>query len=61
MAQLPAALWLDHVARAGRLFDKAVAIFGSTQKAIIRSAEIQPGGHCKPAFANAARTSASRP
>lgn len=40
-AQLPAALWLDHVARAGRLFGDAAAIFSSTQKAIIRSAEIQ--------------------
>lgn len=41
MAQWPAALWLDQAARAGRLFDEAVVIFGSTQKAIIRSAEIQ--------------------
>lgn len=41
MAQLPAVLWLDHVARAGRLFDEALSIFGATQKAIIRSAEIQ--------------------
>lgn len=40
-AQLPAALWLDHVVRAGRLFGDAVVIFGSTQKAIIRSAEVQ--------------------
>ncbi|MCG2576442.1 hypothetical protein LZ012_05475 [Dechloromonas sp. XY25] len=40
-AQLPAALWLDHVARAGRLFDEALSIFGATHKAIIRSAEIQ--------------------
>jgi hypothetical protein len=41
VAQLPAALWLDNIARAGRLFDEALSILGDTQKALIRSAEIQ--------------------
>lgn len=41
VAQLPAALWLDNIARAGRLFDEALSILGETQKAIIRSAEGQ--------------------
>lgn len=41
VAQLPAALWLDSIARAGRLFDEAFSILGETQKAIIRSAEVQ--------------------
>lgn len=41
VAQLPAALWLDHVARAARLLDEALSILGQTQKAVIRSAETQ--------------------
>ena len=41
MMQIPAALWLEHVVRAGRLLDEALSILGATHKAVIRSAEVQ--------------------
>lgn len=40
-AQLPAAFWLDGLVGAGQLLDEALMIFGETQKAVIRSAEVQ--------------------
>lgn len=39
--RLPATFWLDNLARAGQLFEEAALIFGETQKAVIRSAEMQ--------------------
>ena len=40
-AALPADLWRESAARASRLLDDALEIFGETQKAAIRSAEEQ--------------------
>jgi hypothetical protein len=40
-AQLQTEFWLDGLAGASRLLDEATMIFGETQKAVIRSAEVQ--------------------
>ncbi|MDE2442248.1 MAG: hypothetical protein KGP14_14615 [Betaproteobacteria bacterium] len=39
--QMPASLWLGHLAGAARLLDEALFILGETQKAVIRSTEVQ--------------------
>lgn len=60
-AQSPAALWLDHTARASRLVDNALAIIGEAQKAIIRSAEMQVRILDAMAFATISRANKSSP
>jgi hypothetical protein len=40
-AQLPTVFWLDGLAGTSRLLDEAMMIFAETQKAVIRSAEVQ--------------------